>query len=99
MHIIRLNRRSYNDVRYIAIVDDDDFLVLQKYSWTVGVFGTKIYATNSKVGLMHRFILKPPANKIVHHWDDNGLNNTRNNLEIITRGEHNRIHVRNPLGL
>jgi flagellar basal body rod protein FlgC len=35
---------------------------------------------------------------IVHHRDGNASNNERDNLEIVTRGQHNKIHIRNPLG-
>lgn len=37
-----------------------------------------------------RWVLKPKYD--VHHKDCNTLNNEINNLEIVTRGEHTRIH-------
>lgn len=45
---------------------------------------------------MHRVILGSSAdNLIVHHKDENKLNNKKSNLEILTRAEHARLH--NPL--
>lgn len=35
---------------------------------------------------------------IIHHKDENPFNNECNNLEVITRGQHNKVHIRNPLG-
>jgi hypothetical protein len=39
---------------------------------------------------MHRQIMNAPADKVVHHEDGNGLNNTKENLQIVTIGENNR---------
>ena len=32
------------------------------------------------------------SNEIVHHKDENKLNNNIDNLQIMTRGEHSRYH-------
>jgi hypothetical protein len=34
--------------------------------------------------------LKP--NEVVHHKDGNKLNNKKNNLEVMTKAEHYKIH-------
>jgi len=39
---------------------------------------------------MHREITNAPAGKVVHHKDSNGINNTKENLQIITLAENSR---------
>ena len=33
-----------------------------------------------------------PSGKVVHHLDDNKSNNTRANVRIISKSEHNKVH-------
>lgn len=42
--------------------------------------------------LMHRLLLTPEPGLHVHHIDGDGLNNTRDNLQILTHLEHMRAH-------
>lgn len=48
--------------------------------------------------LEHRFIMSEhlgrplTADEVVHHKDENKLNNDINNLEVMSRGEHSRLH-------
>ena len=47
---------------------------------------------------LHRLIMedhlgrKLTSDEIVHHIDGNKLNNNINNLKVMTRGEHSRLH-------
>ncbi|MFP7447137.1 HNH endonuclease [Bacillus infantis] len=41
------------------------------------------------VGL-HRFIMNPPDDKVVDHYDRNTLNNKRKNLRIVTAAQNNQ---------
>lgn len=47
---------------------------------------------------LHRYLMeikigrKLKSTEIVHHIDGNKLNNDINNLQIVSRSEHNRIH-------
>ena len=43
----------------------------------------------------HKLGRKLETDEIVHHKDENGLNNKLDNLELMTREEHSRLHVRN----
>lgn len=82
---------------FIAYVSDEDYERVNAHKWCVSheSRGTKWYAVrmqNRKKIRMHHFVLgitwddiKP---KVVHHIDDDGLNNTRENLEIITQREN-----------
>lgn len=43
-----------------------------------------------KVFRMHNVIMNPGPDQIVHHKDGNGLNNQRDNLELVSLSENNR---------
>lgn len=83
-----------NKTKKIAIVDDDDFITLSKFSWNL----KRIYAsttmrlngTRHRI-VMHRFILglTPNDGKIVDHIDRNGLNNQKNNLRLANQRINN----------
>lgn len=49
-------------------------------------------AQRSNTVLMHRFILRPPRGMDTHHVDNDGLNNRRENLEIVTHAANLRAH-------
>lgn len=88
----------------VALVSDEDFERVSKFRWTYHVgsgSGEKAYAVrNPQVKgkrtwiRMHRFILDLPPGSIdgmvVDHIDENGLNNQRENLEIVTPPENSR---------
>ncbi len=54
--------------------------------------------------LEHRYIAefafgeKIPPGFVVHHRDYNGRNNVPDNLEVLSRGEHDRLHTADKLG-
>lgn len=41
---------------------------------------------------MHRLILEPTSERVVHHRNGNGLDNRRCNLIALTQAEHQRLH-------
>ena len=45
-----------------------------------------------KVYCKHHGLPKIPSGHVVHHIDENKDNNSINNLKLITRGEHMKIH-------
>ena len=56
-----------------------------------------IKSPNGKDKLLHRLIYeeangKIPEGEIIHHIDGNPLNNNLNNLLMVSRSEHNKIH-------
>jgi hypothetical protein len=87
--------------QYFALIDDSDFDLISNYNWTANTSdGIRYYARTSKSPLiyMHFMIMgKELANyerdHVIHHIDDNGLNNQRHNLQIVTR-EWNAFHKR-----
>lgn len=80
-----------------AIVDDNDFEVLNQFKWYARASRKTFYATRNsnprKLKLpqiqMHRIILgKIPLGKEVDHIDGDGLNNQRKNLRLVTISEN-----------
>jgi len=84
--------------RKIALVDAADYPWLRRFHWFVSgnCSGTCYAATHrdGKVITMHRLIMNPPEGLWVHHRDDNGLNNCRDNLCICTPQQNARRHRR-----
>lgn len=80
-----------------ALVDDEDYPILIKYSWQATRMRRTCYAItsmwnkgNQKGVRMHRLILGlTVGNKLVtDHIDGNGLNNQKANLRIITNRQN-----------
>lgn len=76
-----------------AIVDDDDFDRLSKWSWFYHKNG---YAMRSyredgkyKKERMHRVVIDCPVNMDVDHINGNKLDNRKSNLRIATRTQNN----------
>lgn len=91
---------------YEALVDDEDFESISRYTWhpITREDRSAIYAATKIAGknvYMHRMILNYPASG-VDHRDRNGLNNQRENLRIATQTQ-NQMNTgptkRNKLGL
>lgn len=82
--------------KYIAMIDDNDLLLVRPYSWHAKPKPNTIYAQTDLpkgggVITMHRFIMGSPTGSIVHHIDGNGLNNQRANLMITTQSHNLRM--------
>lgn len=79
--------------RGIAIVDDDDFYFLSRYSWylTYNSNGDQ-YAKTFDLGdvYMHDLIMMPIPPLVVMHLDNIGLHNFRQNLRVATQSENVR---------
>lgn len=89
---------------YVAYVSDEDYERASAYKWTASLEsrGTKVYAirwsTKAEHGSgkrykirLHRWLLGLPAKDmelVVDHVDGDALNNTRDNLEIVTQSEN-----------
>lgn len=89
----------------IAVVDDVDYDLVSRYRWyaTKGWNTSIVYAygfVNGKTERMHSLILGKEPGKVTDHIDNNGLNNRRANLRLVTpqqntvrqRRRRNAIH-------
>lgn len=76
----------------IIKVDDEDFEMLSQYKWRIskGYVRTtiKIYGKWKNI-FMHRLIMNTPKGMFTDHIDRNKLNNTKNNLRIVTSQQNN----------
>lgn len=68
-----------------SLVDDDDFEILNKNSWYLDSTG---YASNSKLGRLHRFLMKAKKGQIVDHINRNKLDNRKENLRFVTQSQN-----------
>lgn len=80
----------------IAIIDLDDYELINKYTWCAKVAGRTYYAMTSTYNKnyksifssMHRVILNPKKNEVVDHLNGNGLDNRKCNLRICSQQEN-----------
>lgn len=79
----------------VALVDDDDFILLSQYNWYASKNKYTFYAKSDvrrshprRKIYMHRLILNCPPGVEVDHVDGNGLNNQKSNLRMATRSQN-----------
>jgi HNH endonuclease/AP2 domain len=84
----------------MAIVDDEDFDNVYQYYWHArpGWQRKTWYGYNCILGTLHRYILAAPAGLQVHHINGDGLDCRRENMELVTHAQHNRLQTRHPVG-
>jgi hypothetical protein len=89
---------------FVALVDDEDYETLSKYTWTAVKDGRTHYAWRFggvKNIYMHRVIMGDDGPR-VDHEDGNGLNNQRSNLRHATHQQNcanQRLPKNNTSGL
>ena len=75
-----------------AKVDESDFETVSQYNWYVRKGGERFYAAawiDGRGITMHRFLFGHEAGELdIDHKDNNGLNNTRENLRVATRSQN-----------
>jgi hypothetical protein len=92
--------RNTNGIPYIKVkdlevlVDEDNWHELSQMSWSISKDG---YIVNTKVGRMHRIIMKAKDGELVDHINNIKYNNRRCNLRIASAGlnAHNKIKSKN----
>lgn len=80
----------------VAFVSKEDIAKVQEHRWCLIRCGASSYAVRQGEGehRMHRLIMGSPGGMEVDHKDRNGLNNTRENLRIVTHAENGQNMVR-----
>jgi hypothetical protein len=81
----------------VALVDDEDYERVMQYKWYAQKEdNNKYYAqrritiskNSSIIGHLHRFIMNPQPWEEVDHINNDGLDNRRCNLRIVTHGQN-----------
>jgi hypothetical protein len=89
-------RKIYLTKGKYALVSPEDFEEINRHKWqATNNHNNTFYAIRTiyingarKRLMMHREIMKPAAGFVVDHGDGDGLNNTRDNLSIVTAAEN-----------
>lgn len=100
MKLIKLTQRFKDREPIYTMVDDEDYELLNQWSWryrdngyTKYVFRTIKFKFNYIVIHLHRFLLHTPSHLQVDHIDGNGLNNQKNNIRNCTFKENIRNKI------
>lgn len=97
---------------HAILADDADAALLGRFSWYVNrTPAGRLYAQarEPKTGrrlAMHRFLMNAPAGSVVHHKNNDGLDNRRSNLEVTTNRQNlryanedkSRVHLHKQTG-
>ena len=84
---------------HTVLADDADKELLLPYSWHLNrTGGGRLYVSARVRGdgppykriKMHRLIMDPSPGMVVHHKNNNGLDNRRCNLEVVTTRQNLR---------
>jgi hypothetical protein len=90
MKFIKTGKNVKNARHLLAMVDDEDFDRLNKFSWQArkdkGIIGN--ISGDGKKTLMHRYIMKAKHNQEIDHIDGNRLNNQKSNLRFATSSQN-----------
>jgi len=71
--------------KFFAIVDNEDFDRVSEHNWHLSIN----YASNPKLGLLHRYILNVNDRKVyVDHKNHNGFDNRKSNLRLCSQKEN-----------
>ncbi len=86
---------------FAIFADDTDYELLSQYNWHGRKFKNTAYAYarlkskgrgtgSGKITSMHRLLMQPDPDMVVHHRNGNGLDNRRANLQVTTT----RVNIR-----
>ena len=80
-------------------MNDKNYIVADGRKWSVSYNG--YYVDTVTKELLHRYIYEKahgeiPEGYIIHHKDHNRLNNSLDNLEMMSQSEHVKLHAKDP---
>lgn len=75
-----------------VLVSDEDYEKLAGFKWHIdrgyAKRNTRLPSGKHGTQYMHREIMDPPPGMVVDHIDHDGLNNTRENLRVVTQQQN-----------
>jgi hypothetical protein len=74
------------------VLDGKGYVITLKPTWYTGRKGSKYVFKHSVVMCEALGLSEMPAGMIVHHIDGNPLNNSLDNLQMMTPSAHTRLH-------
>lgn len=91
MKRIQLGGHQRDKIQGYTIVDDEDYLLLNQWHWSLSNKGYAYRKENRvKSILLHRVVTSCPGDLIVDHINHNKLDNRRKNLRVCTQKENVR---------
>lgn len=89
--ILRIYSRKYG--KFDFKIDNDDVEKCKMFHWCLNRYygvakGEYYYAANKDIGLLHRFIMNAPKEKVVDHINGDTLDNRISNLQICNHNEN-----------
>lgn len=87
---IIINSKKYG--RKLVKIDLDDIEKCKQYTWSLVYSKGRFYINNglkSQRISLHRYIMYCPINMFVDHKNNDGLDNRKSNLQIVTRKQNN----------
>jgi len=90
MKKIQLGGHRYKNcpVQGYALVDNEDFVELNKYTWCIQSGYAYRRCKKSETVFMHKLIMKTPKGMDTDHINGNGLDNRKENLRICTHAQN-----------
>jgi hypothetical protein len=92
--ILNQVRKTENYRKHVAIVDDDDFVRLNKERWCISM-GYAVRRSGGKIIKMHQIVIGSGGRQVVDHINRNKLDNRKSNLRIANHSI-NSINRNNP---
>ncbi len=79
----------------VALADNEDEEELSLFKWHVAESGKRLYAVTrcNYIRLkMHRLIMRAQPGTVVHHINNDGLDNRRSNLAVVSPAANTAAH-------
>lgn len=84
----------------VTLVSDTDYIWASQQKWFAKRDKKTFYAVrhskepSRRLLYLHREIMQPTEGMVIHHRNENGLDNRRENLQTVTDKQHSRLTYR-----